>query len=112
MGGGIFFLGGAAPVYGDNPTQTAADSADTAFKWGIDGTTPVFHISIQNNTGANILYSFDVATTASGAAVYVLASGLPPVVWDRRVVTLHLQSAAQQPINDGSTAGIVIEGFV
>ena len=107
----VTHLGTAAPAYSQNPTQTAAASADTTFKWGNDGTLPVEHISIQNNTGANILYSFDVATTAAGAAVYVLASGLPPVVWDRHCLILHLQSAAQQPINDGSTAGIVIEGF-
>lgn len=104
-------LGTAIPAYADNPNQTAAASADTEFKWGSDGTRSVEHVSIQNNTGSNILYSFDVPTTTAGAAVYVLASGLPPAVWDRHCLSLHLQSAAQQPINDGSTAGIVIEGF-
>src|SRR5579883_3667039 len=101
-------LGTPAPAYAGNPTQTAAAS-DTVFKWG-DGTLAVEHVSIQNNTGANILYSFDVSTTQAGAAVYVLASGLPPAVWDRHCLALHLQSAAQQPINQGST-GIVVEGF-
>lgn len=107
----VDYLGKALAAYGGNPSQTASASADTEFQWGPLGESVVHHISIQNNTGSNILYSFDVATTTAGAAVYVLASGLPPAVWDRECTTLHLQSAAQQDINNGSTAGIVIEGF-
>lgn len=106
-----FSVGGAIAPYTGNPTQTEAASSDTQFKWGILGTTIVNHISLQNNTTVNVYYAFDALTTGSANSIYILAPG-QLAIWDRQCTVLHFQTASQQPINNGTTACIVTEGFV
>jgi hypothetical protein len=93
--------------YASNPAATGVGT-DVLYKWGAAGTTPVNHASIQNNTAANVLYAFDVATTTAGAMVYTLTAG-QSAFWDRACTILHVQTAAAQ--NFGGTTGITVEGF-
>jgi hypothetical protein len=104
---GALSLAVAVADYGSNPSATGIGT-DVLFKWGTAGITQVNHVSIQNNTAANVLYAFDQDTTTSGHKVYTLAAG-QAVFWDRAVTTLHFQTAAAQ--NFGGTAGITVEGF-
>lgn len=99
---------GYVAAYGSNPSQTAAASADTLFKWGAGGTTQVSHIMLQNNTGANISWDLDVATTAGSP---ILATG-QTLFLDVQTTVLHLQSAAQQNLNGSSASNIVIRAWL
>jgi hypothetical protein len=101
-------LASAVAAYASNPTATAALAADTLFKWGALGTTVVNHVSIQNNTAANVFYAFDASTTVAANTVYALAAG-QLVTWDRSVTVLHFSSAAAQ--NFQGQSGISVEGY-
>lgn len=97
----------ALTPYASNPTATTANT-DTTYKFGASGTTQANHVSIQNNTGANLYYAFDASTSTSTDSVYSLATG-NTVWWDRAVTTLHFQTAASQNFN--GLSGITVEGF-
>ena len=97
----------ATPGWVNNPTQTAAAGADTAFSFG-NGTTTMNHAAIQNNTAANIFVAFDQSSITSGNMIYTLTPG-QFMMWDRPYTTIHFSSAAQQ--NFGGQTGITVEGF-
>jgi hypothetical protein len=97
----------ALTAFASNAAATGSGT-DVTFKWGTAGNTPANHVSIQNNGTINVLYSFDVATTTSGAMVYTLAPG-QLAIWDRSVTVLHFQTASA--VNFGGTTGITVEGF-
>lgn len=95
--------------WGTNPAQTAASAANTEFKFGASGTTPVRSILMYNGSGADVRYKIDAA---SSAASFILADkqtvyldvGAP-------ILVLHLSTAAQQQVNHASTPGIVFQAW-
>ena len=103
-------VGTPVSVYASNPTQTAASTADTLFRWGAGGASDqVKHVILGNFTGADLFYAFDQDSTANTSVVYTLPTG-QVVKWSRVCTVLHLSSAAQHNINAGPST-IAVEGF-
>jgi hypothetical protein len=95
--------------YGSNPAQTAASGADTQFKWGASGTTPVLGILMYNGSGADLRYALDAA---SSAATFILADKQTVFIdVGAPILVLHLSTAAQQYVNHASNAGIVFQAW-
>ena len=98
---------GYVSAYGSNPATTGTNT-DVAFKWGAGGTTLVNHIMINNNSGANINYDLDVATSAGSP---VLATG-QTVFFDVQTTAVHIQAASSYNLNGTSSGNIVIRGWL
>jgi hypothetical protein len=95
--------------WGTNPAQTAASAADTLYKWGATGTTTVLAILLQNKSGSDVRFAID---KASGPGTFVLADGqFAYIDVGAPISVLHLSTAAQQHVNDDTTAGIVFQAW-
>lgn len=89
-----------------NATNAAATTANTdyVFTWGATGQTQVNHVLLNNNTGSDIRYDFDVATSNGSP---VLPTG-QTLFWDSSTQALHLLTSAQQNVNGTSSGNIVV----
>lgn len=92
-------------LYNDNPTSTGIDT-DVTVKFGGNGTEWATMVLISNNSGADILYEFSQATTSGSD---VLADGQKIIVENILTQGIHLQAAADTPINAAS--GIVVRAW-
>lgn len=98
---------GYVAAYGSNAAATTG-GADYLFKWGVGGTTQVNHVMIQNNTGANVQWDLDTATSSGSP---VLATG-QTIFLDVQCTILHLLSAANQNVNGSSSSNICVKGWL
>lgn len=87
-------------------TKNAPTSTDIATDTAVSFTQRVHHFLIQNNTTAVCYVELD--TNASTASVQIAAGAS----WrdDIAVTTVHLYTAASQPINQAS--GIILRGWL
>jgi hypothetical protein len=94
-------------AYGSNSAQTTANT-DYVFKWGSNGTSPVTHMLVQNNTGAAVLLELDAVTSAGS---YSLATG-NTIFFDNIVsYALHIQTATAQNVNGTTGGNVVVRGW-
>jgi hypothetical protein len=101
---------GYVAAYGSNPANTGTANTDATFKWGAGGNTQVNHIMVQNNSGANLLYDLDTAST-SASLILSSTAGANTIFIDVQTTVFHMQSAnANVPINAAS--GILIRGWL
>ena len=79
-------------------------STDYTFTWA----QQVNHVMLQNNSGANINWDLDVATTAGSP---ILASG-QTLFLDVQTTVLHLQSGGTPNVNGSSSGNVVVRGWL
>lgn len=100
---------GVAEQFGVQPVSTnaAATTGGSDYTYTYINET-ANHVMIQNNTGANVQWELDVATSAGSP---VLATG-QTLFLDIEHSTVHLLTAANQNVNGGSGSNIVIRSWL
>lgn len=98
---------GYVAAYGSNPAATTANT-DYSFAWGASGNTPVHHLMIQNNSGANLQWELDTATGSAGSPL--LATG-QTLFLDITTTVLHLRTSGAINVNGTSSGNIVVRGW-
>lgn len=98
-----FLIEGAGYIRIVDPApQNTQSGTDTQLQFA----RSVNRVIMQNNTAANAWFAFD---NSAGPGSLVLLPGTL-MIYPKRAISIHLWTAAAQPINGGNPANIVVLG--